>query len=140
MGEATERKYNFAIQEGGGITVLNLFFLSVVALFAGIAIDVSSVISARTQADLDAAAADGLCKYFGLCFELKTTAVLDVIGINYESRRVQGAPVSCHDRDVNFQIGRGNKFPLTKIFYRFFFGSRRRAQQDTVAIGIIGLI
>ena len=57
MGEATEKTNNFASQEGGGITVLNLFFLSVVALFAGIAIDVSSVISARTQLQVTADAA-----------------------------------------------------------------------------------
>ena len=57
MGEATEKTSNFASQEGGGITVLNLFFLSVVALFAGIAIDVSSVISARTQLQVTADAA-----------------------------------------------------------------------------------
>lgn len=57
MSEGTEKTSKFARQEGGAITALNLFFLSVVALFAGIAIDVSSVISARTQLQVTADAA-----------------------------------------------------------------------------------
>ncbi len=39
----------FGQDQGGGITALNLFLIMVVALFAGIAIDTASAISARTQ-------------------------------------------------------------------------------------------
>jgi Flp pilus assembly protein TadG len=47
-----------ARSEDGALTVVNLFFLCTIALLAGIAIDVASVISARTQlqATADAAA------------------------------------------------------------------------------------
>ncbi len=53
-----KKSHDFRKDEGGAITALNLFFLATVALLGGIAIDVSSVISARTQlqATADAAA------------------------------------------------------------------------------------
>lgn len=40
---------DFAKDEGGAITALNLFFVMVMAIVAGIAIDMSSLIQARTQ-------------------------------------------------------------------------------------------
>lgn len=50
--------HNFRRVQDGAITALNLFFIMVVAIFAGIAIDMASAISARTQlqATADAAA------------------------------------------------------------------------------------
>lgn len=48
----------FRRHQDGGLTVVNLFFLSVLAILGGVAIDVASVVSARTQlqATADAAA------------------------------------------------------------------------------------
>lgn len=40
---------SFRRREDGGLTVVNVFFLSVLAILGGIAIDVASVVSARTQ-------------------------------------------------------------------------------------------
>lgn len=50
--------YGFRRREDGALTVVNIFFLMAIALLAGIAIDVASVVSARTQlqATADAAA------------------------------------------------------------------------------------
>ncbi|NND17462.1 MAG: hypothetical protein HKN98_02685, partial [Silicimonas sp.] len=47
-----------AQREDGGLTVVNVIFLSLIAMLAGIAIDVASVVAARTQlqATADAAA------------------------------------------------------------------------------------
>ncbi len=58
MFNALNSLVKFGKNEGGAMTALNLFFLSTVALIGGVAVDVSSVISARTQlqATADAAA------------------------------------------------------------------------------------
>lgn len=47
----------FCHREDGGLSILNLFFLSTVAILGGIAIDVASVMSARTQLQVTADAA-----------------------------------------------------------------------------------
>jgi Flp pilus assembly protein TadG len=43
------RKLQFARDERGSITIMNLFFVMVLAIFAGIAIDMSNLIQARTK-------------------------------------------------------------------------------------------
>ena len=44
----------FSRGEAGSITVLNLFFVMVMAIFAGIAIDMANLISARTKLQVTA--------------------------------------------------------------------------------------
>ena len=58
MARARDHLNAFRREADGAITALNLFFIMVVALFAGIAIDMANAISARTQlqATADAAA------------------------------------------------------------------------------------
>lgn len=102
----------FATKEEGGITVLNLYFLLVMAILAGFAIDMASLVQARTQLQV---AADAAAHAAIVTREYSKTDIQPPID---KAKEVAAANIpaslgsTLNDADINF----GTYDPSTKEF------------------------
>lgn len=101
----------FVDQENGGMSIMNLFFLMAVGMLAGVAIDVSSLVSARSQLQVtaDAAAHAALVEREWSDLEISKAKAVSLVEANMPSARY-GTVLT----DENIQFGSYDR--ATEVF------------------------